>query len=321
MRYPGALSIAAALLLLGSVQNGSTTEMNKVSTLPPIDSLWDYWDPAATRAKFEEIRPAAGKSSDRSYYLQLLTQIARTFGLESAFDRAHAVLDTVQQALPDAPQIVRVRYLLERGRAFRSSGSPEKAQPLFEEAYKISGDIGADFYTIDAAHMASLAVSEWKDKLKWNLIGVEIAEKTTDERARGWLSSLYNNIGWDYHDQKEYEQALEMFDKALAFRIEQGKPKEIGIAKWSVARALRSLERYDEALNIQLALKAENDSTGQQDGFVHEELGELYLVLGKPELSRQSFAAAYTELVKDEWFVKNESARLERIKTLSKAKE
>lgn len=154
------------------------------------------------------------------------------------------------------------------------------------------------------------------ERMKWSLTGVDLAEKSADERARGWLGSLCNNIGWDYHDNGEYEKALGMFDKALAFRIEQGKPKEIGIAKWCVGRALRSLQRNDEALDIQLALRDEHDSTGQDDGYVHEELGELYLVMNKPEESQKEFAEAYALLSKDDWLVKNETARLERIKKL-----
>jgi tetratricopeptide (TPR) repeat protein len=319
MRLSIVLSAAVAgFVLAGRAAKGTAETMDSTSHLPMIDSLWDYDDPSGTRAKFEEILPAAKRSGDRSYYLQLQTQIARTYGLDNEFGKAHTLLDTVEQSLADAPGIATVRYLLERGRAFRSGGDPAKAESLFVQAFETGKLIGADFCAIDAAHMVALAVASPEDKLKWNLIGVGLAEKSSDPRARGWLGSLCNNIGWDCHDQAKYDQALDMFDKALAFRIEQGKPKDIGIAKWCVARALRSLERYDEALKIQVELKDEYDSTGQQDGYVHEELGELYLVLGKLEESEKAFAAACAELSRDDWFVKNESARLQRIKTLGK---
>lgn len=304
---------AAALLLVGGSPNAFADDMKPETK---IDSLWDYFDPVATRAKFEDLIPEAAASGDRSYYLQLQTQIARTYGLDNKFAAAHAILDSVEQSLADAPKIVEVRYLLERGRTFRSSGDAPASEPLFRKAYDLALGIGADFYAIDAAHMIALVVTGYEDRMTWSLTGVDLAEKSTDERAHNWLGSLYNNIGWEYHDHGEYEKALDMFDKALAFRLEQGKPKFIGIAKWCVGRALRSLERYDEALDIQTALQAEYDSTGQADGYVYEELGELYLVMGKKDESRKAFAAAYAELSKDEWFVKNEAARLERCKTL-----
>jgi len=308
--------LAAAVIVLGGATKVMADDMTSETKLPPIDSLWDYFDPVATRAKFEALVPDAQASGDRSYYLQLQTQIARTYGLDGKFDSAHAVLDAVEKELADAPKIVEVRYLLERGRSFRSGDDVPASKPLFEKAYALSSEIGADFYTIDAAHMIALVVEKPEERMKWNLTGVDLAEKTTDERAHGWLGSLYNNIGWEYHDNGEYEKALEIFDKALAFRLTQDKPKMTAIAKWCVGRALRSLERYDEALDIQTALQAEYDSTGQADGYVYEELGELYLVKGKAEESRNAFARAYAELSKDDWFVKNEAARLERMKTL-----
>jgi len=315
---PWVLAAIAIFVLAGGAPKANADDMTPTpdTTASSIDALWDYFNPVATRAKFEALVPAAKESGDHSYYLQLQTQIARTYGLDGKFDEAHAVLDSVEQALGDAPKIVAVRYLLERGRTFRSGGDVSKSEPLFRKAYDLAREIGADFYAIDAAHMIAIAVPGDDERMTWNLTGVDLAEKTADDRAHGWLGSLYNNIGWGYHDKGEYEKALDMFDKALAFRIEQGKPKETGIAKWCVARALRSLERYEEALDIQVALEAEYDSTGQQDGYVYEELGELYLVMGKPEQSRKAFATAYARLSKDDWFAKNETARLERMKTL-----
>lgn len=313
MKHPAWILAAAVLFLFGGTAKAVAYDMEPENK---IDSLWDYFDPVATRAKFEALVPDAKASGDPSYYLQLQTQIARTYGLDNDFDGAHAVLDTVEQSLADAPKIVEVRYLLERGRTFRSSGDVPTSEPLFRKAYDVARDIGADFYAIDAAHMIALVVTEYEDRMKWNLTGVDLAEKTADERAHNWLGSLYNNIGWEYHDHGDYEKALDMFDKALAFRLDQGKPKLTAIAKWCVARALRSLERYDEALDIQTALRAENDSTGETDGYVYEELGELYLVKGKKEESRKAFAEAFAELSKDEWFVKNEAERLARIKKL-----
>ena len=44
--------------------------------------------------------------------------------------------------------------------------------------------------------------------LTWNLKALELAESSPDERAQRWRASLYNNIGWSYHDQGEYDKAL-----------------------------------------------------------------------------------------------------------------
>ena len=52
------------------------------------------------------------------------------------------------------------------------------------------------------------------------------------------------------------------------------------------------------------------------DGYVVEELAELYYLKGDPRAS-EYFARAYRILAKDEWLVSNEPDRLERLQKLS----
>lgn len=287
-----------------------------------FDTLWNYQDPKGTREKFTALLPTAESNGDLNYLLQLQTQIARTYSLDNGYAKAHEILDRVEHELQKQGQgkplpLVRVRYLLERGRTFRSSGSTEKALPLFQDSYELAKSIGADFFTVDAAHMMALVVKEAVEKRKWNLIGIEVAEQSTSERARGWLGSLYNNMGWDYHSEKNYPAALDMFERALGFCEAKGDPSRIQIAKWSVARVYRSLSRYDEALKIQLALLKEFESLGKKDGYVFEELGELYLVNNDHINSKKYFSLAYEELSQTAWLMKNEASRMERIKKLA----
>jgi hypothetical protein len=47
-----------------------------------------------------------------------------------------------------------------------------------------------------------------------------------------------------------------------------------------VARTLRSLQRHDDALAIQLGLERELDAAGQPDPYVFEELEALYRATG-----------------------------------------
>ena len=64
--------------------------------LPDFDALWNYDDPATTEQQFCALLSRAEQSDDRSYHAQLLTQIARTQGLQRKFSDAHATLDTAQ---------------------------------------------------------------------------------------------------------------------------------------------------------------------------------------------------------------------------------
>jgi tetratricopeptide (TPR) repeat protein len=286
--------------------------------LPEFDKLWNFNDPAETEKKFSELLPKAEKSGDTSYYAQLLTQIARTQGLQQKYQEAHKTLDKVKTLLNEDLQVAKIRYLLERGRTYNSSQEKEKANPLFLEAWELAKAQEEDYYAVDAAHM--MAIVESPDKsIEWNERAMDYAEKSKSERAKKWLGALYNNIGWAYHDKGEFEKALEIFQKALKWREEHKQERETRIAKWCVARTLRSLNRLKDALAIQEALLQEWEAAGKKDGYVYEELGECLHTLKREEDAKKYFALAYEELSKDPWLEKNEAERLERLKKLSES--
>ena len=288
-----------------------------MDTILDFDPLWNYNDPAGTEQKFRALLPNAETGDDPSYYAQLLTQIARTLGLQRKFDEAHQVLDQVETMLTDDLETVRIRSLLERGRVFNSSKHPDQAHPLFLEAWDMAKVAHEDFYAVDAAHILGI-VEKGEASLAWNLQAIAYAEQSDSPRARGWLGSLYNNTGWTYHDLGEYEKALALFESAVSFRQTQGNAETLRIARWCVARCLRSLGRTAEALDIQLTLFKEGEETGAPDAYTQEELGELYLLAGDPEKARPHFAAAYAELSQDSWLAENEPARIARLKDLGK---
>ncbi len=300
------------LLLLGSLMTDSVLAKD----LPDFDKLWNYGKPEETETKFRALLNEAEKSGNKDYHLQLLTQIARTFSLRAKFDEAHKVLDEVKSQLNEATKVAELRYLLERGRTFNSAKRIAEAIPLFAEAYELSLERKQDFYAVDAAHMLAIAEKDPAKQMEWNLKAVGLAEKSKDEKAKGWLGSLYNNIGWTYHDTGMFENALGIFEKALEFRQKKGQAAETRVAKWSVGRALRSLKKHDEALKIQRTLEKEFDSLPEKDGFVFEELGELLLLTDKEEEAKKYFGLAYDELVKDTWLAENEPKRLGRLKEL-----
>lgn len=278
-----------------------------------LDTLWNFNDPAASELRFRDYLAQPALTPQAKAEAQ--TQLARALGLQRKFAEAHQILDEVEAQLQPAGKRVRVRYLLERGRAFNSARQSEKAQPLFLAAWHLAWEDRADNLAVDAAHMLGI-VGAPKEQLEWNLKALALAETTEDTEARAWLGPLYNNIAWTYHDQKEYAPALELFEKALRWREEQKTEPYLRIAKWSVARALRSLNRLEEALAMQQALKTEMTPAGVTDGFVDEELGECLLLLKGEAAARPHFAAAYNLLAKDPWLTEAEPARLERLKRL-----
>jgi hypothetical protein len=90
------------------------------------------------------------------------------------------------------------------------------------------------------------------------------------------------------------------------------------VARWSVARALRSLGRLDEAEAGQRAVLAAHAARGSEDGYVYEELGEIALARGDEQQAAPWFAKAYAALKDDPALRTDAPARLERMARLAK---
>jgi tetratricopeptide (TPR) repeat protein len=283
-------------------------------SLPDFDSLWDYSNPEQSEVKFVELLPQF--KEDDAARLELLTQIARAQGLQGKFDDAHRTLDEVEGQLDEKASRVYLRYLLERGRVFNSSKQQEKAKPCFEQALDEAKQVQEDFYAVDAIHMLAI-IADPASALTLNLRAIQLAESSTQGRAQGWLGSLYNNMGWTYHDMGDFESALEMFEKAEAFRRSRNDANATRVATWAVARCLRSLNQIKDALSKQLELEEEFESVNETDGYVFEEIGECLLLLDRKEEARPYFAKAYEVLSQDGFLVANEAERLERLKQLA----
>jgi tetratricopeptide (TPR) repeat protein len=275
-----------------------------------IDSYWEYADPAASEARFRSLLEQVQGDAR----LEVQTQIARTFSLRRDFAQAHRLLDEVEPQLATAGAAPRVRYLLERGRTFNSAGEKDRARPLFVEAWEIAGTAGLEGLAVDAAHMVPIVVGG-AEGAEWTRRGVELARRSADAKARAMLPALLNNHAWNLHDEGRFAEALPVFREAEVAWLATGRQPQGRIARWSVARCLRSLGRFEEALAIQRALEQEWAAAGQADGYVFEEMAELLDATGRPDQAQPYFRRAADELGKDARFVENEPRRLARLRS------
>jgi tetratricopeptide (TPR) repeat protein len=276
-----------------------------------IDALWDYADPAVSEARFRAVLESAS-GPER---LEFVTQIARAQGLQGRFEEGHATIDQIADEVSGRQ---RVRYLLERGRLFNSAGEPEQAVSLFREAVAEAEGCGEVALEIDARHMLGIAAPV-EEREAWTRSAIDRAERATDPAARRWLGSLLNNLGWSLHDSGQFDEALACFERVLAWQQENGSERAIRIARWSVGRALRSCGHVERALAVQESL-AQSMATGEPDGYVFEEIGECLLALGRDAEARPWFARAWSALSTDEWLVRTEPDRLDRLRELSAGK-
>jgi tetratricopeptide (TPR) repeat protein len=285
--------------------------------------LWDYNNPELSEKRFlgaiEDAEPATPR------YIELLTQLARSQGLQGKFDAAHGALNYAQSMLHPDMIAPRLRLMLERGRLYNSAGDPGSACDFFSDAFALArsnmDEPRIESLAVDAAHMLGIAAPEDR-RLTWNETALEICEASPHPESQRWRGTLYNNIGWTYHDQGQYAQALSLFQRGLEWRsARRSGPKddaEIRIARWSVARTLRSLGEFEQALAMQEALERDCAAAGEPDGYVFEELGENLQALGRADDARAQFGRAHALLSADAWMREHEAPRLARLASLSR---
>jgi len=280
-------------------------------------ALWDFDDPAGSELRFRRFVHQIPASPGTGLRAEALTQLARSQALQRKFRTAHRSLDRVPPLLRSGKSRARIRYFLERGRVFNSSGDRTAARPLFRSAWGDARSLQEDGLAVDAGHMLALVESGAR-AAAWNARALDLAERSRQPAARRWRASLENNIGWSRVERADYPGALRAFRAALRYRRPQRVPKETRIATWCVAKTLRLMGRTREALRMQRTLLADWRRAKGKDGYVFEELGECLHTLGRSDEARAWFRLAYTELSQDPWLVANEGGRLDRLLRLSR---
>ena len=313
MKRGNRLRQVALAVLAGATLLSPTAPARGSDFSAKLDGRWDYAKPEVSEARF---RDALGQYPANSREaLEIATQVARAQGLQRKFDAAHATLDRIEPELERVDARVRIRYLLERGRAFNSAGSPARAVPLFRQAAEVAARAGRDgdaFYQVDALHMLGIAAPA-SERLDWNLKALGVAEGAKEARARAWRGSLYHNIGWTYFERGDHGTALDYWQKALAVRETGSDAHRLRVARWTVARGYRALGRLDDAERMQRELADENAKAGEEDGYVYEELAEIALARENAAAAAPWAAKAYALLREDAWLAATEPARLKRL--------
>ena len=250
-----------------------------------MDRLRPFWDFEDLDLSERRLREQLDREADDAGRAEVLTQLARVEGLRGEFDRCGELLDEAERA-GAGRAVVDVRLPLERGRMLRSSGDPAAAYPLFVTAYERGAAAGEFWLAADAAHMAALAAADDEGMRAWTTRGIELGER--EPTAAYWRGPLLNNLGWSLHDQGAHEEALEVFEQALAVREEdQSDEYAIEIARYAVAVALRALGRPADAAEQAGRAVAWSLSSGRDDPYFHEELAEDFAALGRGQAAAE----------------------------------
>src|SRR3954449_4067741 len=260
-----------------------------------LRELWGFDDPEASETRAREQLERETTDAGRA---EVLTQLAGIEGLQDRFDAGDKLIDDAV-ALAAGDEVALARIELERGRLRRSAGDPEAARPMFERSFGIAARMGQTFIAADAAHMVALVAGNREGVVGWTRRGIELAE--ADDDARHWLGPLYNNLGWEYYEAGDFEQALDAFERQVVARERDADNRQaLEIARYSVGKALRAVGRSAEAVRMLEGCVAWADGEGAPDGWFHEELAEEYAAVGRDTEAADQARAAIPLLERDD---------------------
>lgn len=134
---------------------------------------------------------------------------------------------------------------------------------------------------------------------------------------RLWISQLLFLEGWHAFDFRQFDRALECFEKAMSQPHATDDSLRMITMQWSRGRALRALGRIDEALTTQQSL-LEMSLKGNVSGHIHLEIAECQQLLKQTDQARSNFELAYGELSVPCWYADNRVDELDRMKYLFK---
>ncbi|MCA8936785.1 MAG: tetratricopeptide repeat protein [Planctomycetes bacterium] len=198
---------------------------DKLFAAREYEQALDVYKQAATAAKAE---------SNNQVLVEALSQVARMYSIATEFEEGRVWLTKAEAyADPDEP-LGWSRFLGVQGRLFwQDEKDNEKAKATFIEMYEYCGEQNLYSRQLDAAHMVAL-VAPPEEQVQWALNAIQAAEKAGE---KGWLAVLWNNLGWTYEEQGNYEKMLDALINARKFHHEVGNDHSKLVADFGVGRA------------------------------------------------------------------------------------
>lgn len=231
--------------------------------------MWDYNDVESTRERFLRCSEREDVRADAGFAAEIQTQIARTFSLQGNYAEAHCILDGVEAMPGYHLPAAQVRYLLERGRTYRSAGDAERSLPLFHEAEKHATNHELWRLAIDAVHMIAIAEQKVEDRIAQNVRGLQLVREHPEQH--GWKNALLNNLGEEYITAQQYADAITTFSALIEYQREHNGKADIYTIK-DLAKAHRLNGNPEISRTSMREVLASLSAQGLDDPWIREEL-------------------------------------------------
>lgn len=255
--------------------------------LADADALFHARKYAEATAKYEETAIVAEAAGETSTLTEALSQVARGHLTRDLKEEGRVWIERAAALATPSDPPGYARYLGVRGRFEWKDDDKEAATETFISMYDYCIEHELYDRAIDATHMVAITGGD-DAKVEWSLKGIEAAKNDGHER---WLGPLWNNLGWTYDEQGEYDKALEALLNAREAHWHRGDEFAKLVADWSVGHAYRKVGEYEQAMawmNSTLAWAQRryamdpSASNAEWVGFAHRELGDLATDEGRP---------------------------------------
>ena len=253
------------------------------------NNMEDAFD--AYKIAFETAR----KEFNRSVEVEALSQMARAKLRTGKKEEGRPFIVQAEERLSESDPLGYSRYLGVKGRFEWKDDDLKTARTTFTKMYDFCHANALWGRVIDAANMMAIVSDSTDDQIEWSRKGIETAEATETE---GLLAALWNNLAGTYYDLKDFENALDCYQKSREyhwrFSSEMGKL----YADYHIGMTLRLLGRNDEALTwlrpvLAWAERLDNHSA---IGQACEDMGEIAFAKGN-----KSEALEYLKRAKAEY--------------------
>lgn len=105
----------------------------------------------------------------------------------------------------------RIVKLVNEGMQMEKVDKFDRAQELYTQAWNESSN---DWEKCIAAHFVPRNITDLQEKLNWNLVAVNLANKVNNDEVKGYYPSLYVNVGLCYEKLLNYSEAKNYYNLA-----------------------------------------------------------------------------------------------------------
>ena len=295
-------------ILLFAISSQSTDQENKgaevssekltaESMLSTADDTFQSRQYEKALADYQAAYEKARDEFNRSVEVESLSQLARMNLILGNKDEGRKLLDQAKERVEQSDSMGYSRYLSVKGRFEWKDNNLVSARETFTEMFEYSKSKSLWGRTVDAANMMGIVSEDLTGQIEWCKKGIDAAEMSDN---KGLLGALWNNLAACHYDLKDFEQALECYQKSREYHWRFSGEVAKLFADYHIGMTYRHLGNCDEALGWLRPVLAWAERLGNNGaiGQACEDIAECAVLTGDKVSAVEYFKRARDEYKK-----------------------